>query len=106
MIIAANLKTNFTRVKTTKYIQEIENFIKQNSISQEVLVFPTSSSLNLHNGKVVVGVQNAYATVNGAFTGEIGQEQLEEFEIKTILIGHSERRHVLGETQEIGRAHV
>ncbi len=35
-----------------------------------------------------------------SFTGEIGLEQLEEFNIKTILIGHSERRHILGETQE------
>ncbi|MCF6339340.1 MAG: triose-phosphate isomerase [Sulfurimonas sp.] len=100
MIIAANLKTNFTRAKTTEYIEEIEKFIKQNSISQEILIFPTSSSLNLHNGEAIIGVQNAYATINGAFTGEIGQEQLEEFEIKTILIGHSERRHVLGETQD------
>jgi len=100
MIIAANLKTNLTRVKTLEYINKLESFIKQNGISQEILVFPAISSLNQHNGAVIVGTQNAYATINGAFTGEIGQEQLEEFEIKTILIGHSERRHVLGETQD------
>lgn len=100
MIIAANLKTNFTRVKTLEYINKLESFIKQNGISQEILVFPAISSLNQHNGVVIVGTQNAYATINGAFTGEIGQEQLEEFAIKTILIGHSERRHVLGETQD------
>ena len=41
-----------------------------------------------------------HTQLNGAFTGEIAQEQLDEFDIKTILIGHSERRHVLGETQE------
>ncbi|WP_321779656.1 triose-phosphate isomerase [Sulfurimonas sp.] len=69
-------------------------------MSQEVLVFPAISSLDSHEGKVTLGAQNAYATINGAFTGEIGLEQLEEFGIKTILIGHSERRHVLGETQE------
>jgi triosephosphate isomerase len=45
-------------------------------------------------------VQNAYPAQNGAYTGEITLEQLEEFGIKTILIGHSERRHVLGEMQE------
>jgi len=58
------------------------------------------SSLQENDGKVVVGAQNAYTTKNGAFTGEIGTEQLDEFGIKTILIGHSERRHILGETQE------
>lgn len=100
MIIAANLKTNLTRVKTTEYIDELESFIKQNSMSQEVLVFPAMSSLNSHVGNVIVGAQNAYAVQNGAFTGEIGQDHLDEFGIKTILIGHSERRHVLGETQD------
>jgi triosephosphate isomerase len=100
MIIAANLKTNLTRVQTTEYVGQVESFLKQNSISQEVLIFPAMSSLNLHVGNVTIGAQNAYATQNGAFTGDIGQEHLEEFSIKTILIGHSERRHVIGETQE------
>jgi triosephosphate isomerase len=100
MIIAANLKTNFTRAKTSEYLNEVESFVNKTSISQEILVFPATSSLNKHEGKVTVGAQNAYAVENGAFTGEIGNEQLEEFSIKTILIGHSERRHVLGEKQD------
>ena len=100
MIIAANLKTNFTRKQTLNYISELETYIKANNSTQEVLVFPAMSSLDTHDANVVVGAQNAYATNNGAFTGEIGTEQLEEFGIKTILIGHSERRHILGETQE------
>ena len=100
MIIAANLKTNFTRKQTTQYLTELEEFIRTKKITQEVLVFPAMSSLQENDGKVVVGAQNAYTTKNGAFTGEIGTEQLDEFGIKTILIGHSERRHILGETQE------
>jgi len=100
MIVAANLKTNFTRKQTKEYIAELDSFLDKNSISQDVLVFPTASSLDNFYGKVEVGIQNAYPTKNGAFTGEIGLEQIEEFDIKTILIGHSERRHLLGETQE------
>ena len=100
MIIAANLKTNLTRKQTDEYINELETYVKENGISQEVLVFPATSSLNPHEGSVIVGAQNAYAVQNGAFTGEIGLDHLNEFGIKTILIGHSERRHVLGETQE------
>ena len=101
MIIAANLKTNLTRVQTIEYINTLEEFLTANKLTQEVLVFPATSSLNKHNGKkVIVGTQNAYATENGAFTGEIGLNHLDEFGIKTILIGHSERRHVLGERQE------
>ncbi|ABB45026.1 triosephosphate isomerase [Sulfurimonas denitrificans DSM 1251] len=100
MIIAANLKTNLTREKTAKYIKEVESFLNQHNISQEVFVFPAISNLISSSANVVVGAQNAYPTQNGAFTGEIGNEQLEEFGIKTILIGHSERRHVIGETQD------
>ncbi|MDQ7044514.1 MAG: triose-phosphate isomerase [Sulfurimonas sp.] len=100
MIIAANLKTNLSRKQTSEYVAELELFIAQHSITQEVLVFPALSSLNENDGDVVIGAQNAYATVNGAFTGEIGLEHLEEFGIRTILIGHSERRHILGESQE------
>ena len=100
MIIAANLKTNLTRKQTAEYIAELEEYMAQSSSSQDILVFPATSSLDNFNGKVVVGAQNAYPTQNGAFTGEIGLDHLEEFGIKTILIGHSERRHILGETQE------
>ena len=101
-IIASNFKTNHTRKSTKEYIEKLNNHLKQNSISTQVLVFPTSSSLNEFSNveNLEVGAQNAYAIRNGSFTGEIGLEQLEEFSIKTILIGHSERRHILNETQE------
>jgi len=101
MIISANLKTNLTREQSDRYIAELNGFLDVNNISQEVIVFPAVSSLNKHKGSVIIGAQNAYPTKKGAFTGEIGLEQLEEFDIKTILIGHSERRHVLKESQDM-----
>jgi triosephosphate isomerase len=100
MIIAANLKTNLTRKETNKYINELDSFLNSNNISQSVLVFPATSSLDSFESQVDVGAQNAYPVANGAYTGEIGLDHLEEFNIKTILIGHSERRHILGESQE------
>lgn len=101
MIIAANLKTNLTRNETREYVDQLEEFLLTSNSDQEVLVFPATSSLTLHLGKVIIGAQNAYPVNNGAYTGEIGVDHLDEFGIKTILIGHSERRHVLGETQEV-----
>ncbi|MCT7537576.1 triose-phosphate isomerase [Aliarcobacter butzleri] len=101
-IIASNFKTNHTRKSTTLFVNEVNNFLKKNKISNEVYIFPTSTSLDHFETvpNLMIGVQNAYPTTSGSFTGEIGTFQLNEFEIKTILIGHSERRHILGETQE------
>jgi len=97
-IVAANFKTNLTRFQTGEYLGELENLIEEVE-GVEVLVFPATSSLVAHKGKAVVGAQNAYPAQSGAYTGEIGLVHLEEFGIKTILIGHSERREILKESQ-------
>ena len=101
-IIASNFKTNHTRKTTKEFIQTVNSYLEENKIENEVIVFPTSSSLDDFNTvcNLTIGAQNAYAVNSGSFTGEIGTQQLDEFNIKTILIGHSERRHILGETQE------
>ena len=101
MIIASNFKTNHTRKSTASFVNEVNDYMKENNISSEVYVFPTATSLDSFNtvSNFSIGAQNAYSTVAGSFTGEIGTSQLDEFGIKTILIGHSERRHILGETQ-------
>ncbi|MDQ1339539.1 MAG: triosephosphate isomerase [Campylobacterota bacterium] len=99
MIIASNFKTNHTRTSTNEYIEFVEEFIKKENISSDVYVFPPSTAL-MNSRSVFVGAQNAYPVQSGSFTGEIALEQLQEFGIKSILIGHSERRHVLKESQE------
>ena len=101
-IIASNFKTNHTRKSTALFVDKVNNFMKKNNISSEVYVFPTATCLDSFSTvpNFAVGAQNAYATASGSFTGEIGTIHLDEFGIKTILIGHSERRHILGESQE------
>ncbi len=101
-IIASNFKTNHTRATTASFVKKVDEFLKNNSISSEILVFPTATALDKFDtvSNLTVGAQNAYGVQSGSFTGEIGTCQLDEFDIKTILIGHSERRHILGESQE------
>jgi len=102
MIYAANFKMNNTRAYTKEYMEKLSNFLRANDIKDEIFVFPTFCSLDSYevSKNITIGAQNAYPAKNGSFTGEIGLEQLDEFGIKTLLIGHSERREILGETQE------
>ena len=100
MIIASNLKTNHTRKSTQEFILHVDKFIKQNSSTVETRVYPTPTALDsfVISDNIKVGAQNFYPIQNGSFTGEIGFEQLEEFDISSVLIGHSERRHILQES--------
>lgn len=100
MIYAANFKTNHTRQSTKNYLQELQSKLENKKPEDRVLVFPPLTALDNYSGDFTVGTQNAYPVENGAFTGEVGIEQLAEFNIKTILIGHSERRDILNESQE------
>lgn len=93
MIIASNLKTNHTRKSTFEFLERVDKV----KTEHKLVVFPPSTALCDHP---FIGAQNACATQNGAFTGEIGLDQLEEFQIDKILIGHSERREILHESQE------
>ena len=98
MKFVANFKTNHTRASTLEYIKILSQELKD--IDTTALIFPPATALTTSTQKVQVGVQNAYFCVNGAFTGEIGLEQLREFEVKDILIGHSERREYFKEDND------
>lgn len=100
MIYAANFKTNHTRKSTKKYLESLSQKLADKSAEDRVFVFPPATALDSYSGDFTIGAQNAYPAQNGAFTGEIGLEQLDEFGIKTILIGHSERREYMKEDQQ------
>lgn len=100
MIFAANFKCNHTRDSTKSYIDTLDELLS-NNCKHECFVFPPATALIDSTKNITIGTQNAYSAKNGAYTGEIGLEQLDEFAIKTILIGHSERREILSESQEI-----
>ena len=101
-IIASNFKTNHTRKSTKEFVSTIDKYLNEDNIKNDVFIFPPNTALDSFDtlDNLNIGVQNAYHTISGSFTGEIGTQQLDEFEIKTILIGHSERRHILGESQK------
>lgn len=102
MIIASNFKLNHTRASTREFIEYVDSFISENNIAHKAYAFPPFSAFEDYSAtKVTVGAQDGYFQEKGSFTGEMGPVQFAEFNINTILIGHSERRHVIGESQEL-----
>ena len=58
-------------------------------------------ALGARKGRVKLGAQDCYFEPNGAFTGEVSLDMLKECGVSVVLTGHSERRHVLGETDAL-----
>lgn len=100
MIFAANFKMHHTRQSTTEYLDHLEALLEKAEYPFKVTVLPPATALQASREWITVGAQDAYPAEEGAYTGEIGLSQLREFGIDTVLIGHSERRQILGEDQE------
>jgi triosephosphate isomerase len=87
--LAAGLKEKIGEV-TTVDIAVCPPFVYLKSVAEAL----TASSIAL-------GAQNVYFEDNGAFTGEISCEMLKDNSCTYAIIGHSERRHKMGETDEL-----
>uniref|UniRef100_UPI0019691AAF triose-phosphate isomerase n=1 Tax=Klebsiella pneumoniae TaxID=573 RepID=UPI0019691AAF len=80
MIYAANLKCNHTRASFELYLKALNEALKTQN--ENVIVFPPSVAFSQKESFFTQGTQNFYPCVNGAFTGELGKEHLDEFGIK------------------------
>jgi len=101
MIIAGNFKANHTRASTAEYLSTLDSLSDQKGEGDSIVIFPPFTALDNYNLKnIKIGAQNGYPAEKGSYTGEICLEALSEFNIDTILIGHSERRHILKESQD------
>jgi triosephosphate isomerase len=105
MVVAGNWKSNGTVQSTKDLVNNVLNQSEFDGNKVEVIVAPISihiaSVKALLNDKIKTGCQNISATGNGAFTGEISAEQLKDFDVHWVIIGHSERRELFGETDEV-----
>lgn len=101
-LVAGNWKMNGTRVTNTQLLTTLKNSIA--SITQtELVVFPPYIYLEqiqreLGGSGISWGAQNVYQKEEGAYTGEISPKMLKEFGCSYVIVGHSERRQLMGET--------
>ena len=75
------------------------------ALQRHCVVFPPSIFIPLvsdilKNTSIGIGVQNIYPKAEGAFTGEISARMAVDFRCRYVLVGHSERRHIFGETEK------
>jgi triosephosphate isomerase len=60
-----------------------------------------SIALQVISNHIIVAAQNCGAQGNGAFTGEVSADNLSDLGVKWVILGHSERRSLYGESNEI-----
>lgn len=103
--IGGNWKSNLTVSTVESHIQTVLNTLEIHSEKLEVLVAPTFIHLaqvkQLLNPSIHVSAQTCSPEAVGAFTGEISASQLKDFGINWVIIGHSERRTLFGDTDAV-----
>ncbi len=97
---------NKTHSESIALINELKDAISSNLSNTEVMVAPTSvnlfPSVSAADGtSIEVIAQNMHEADNGAFTGEISGSMLKSIGVNTVILGHSERRAIYGETDEL-----
>ena len=105
-IIAGNWKMNMSHIEGSALASRILEGIKGKELPCEVVVIPPFTTLPavagvLAGANVDTGAQDLWYEDAGAFTGEISGSMISMLGCRYVLVGHSERRHILGEGSEI-----
>ncbi len=102
--IAGNWKMHKTRNEAKALAMGLK--AELSGINHRLLVAPSFTSLEtvasaLSGSNIEVGAQNMAAARDGAHTGEVSPAMLKDVGVTTVILGHSERRHVYGETDQL-----
>jgi len=105
IFIAGNWKMNTDRASAVALAEEVAK-LSADVGGVDMAVCPPSVYLDavgqaLSGSKVGLGAQNMYHEPKGAFTGELSAAMLKDVGCRYAILGHSERRHILGETDEM-----
>ena len=103
-IVAGNWKMNASKESVNKLVMGILSGMS--NVSSEVVIcapFPYLSQVEalITHSQVRLGAQNLNTNMSGPFTGEVSADMIKDFGAQHVIVGHSERRSLYGETNTI-----
>jgi triosephosphate isomerase len=106
MFVGGNWKMNTDHAAAVELADEVKTRCAPVAARLDVALFPPFPYLipvgrTLGHSGVALGAQDVYPARAGAFTGEVGLDMLGDVHVTVVLAGHSERRHVIGETDDV-----
>lgn len=100
--VGGNWKCNGTKESISKLVSDLNSVKLEPDV--DVVVAPPFIYIdqvkNSLTDRIEISAQNSWIGKGGAFTGEISVEQLKDIGCKWVILGHSERRHVIGEDDQ------
>ena len=105
-LVVGNWKMNGGQSECVQLARHIVQQLKRKPARAEVALAPPFTALSfvareLRNGKIKLAAQNCHWAESGAFTGEVSAPMLGEIGCHYVILGHSERRHILHESDEM-----
>ncbi len=110
-LIVANWKMNLLRNESEKFAIKVVELIKDYTSRVDVVLAPAYTLLDvvydvIHGTDIKLGAQDVFWKDSGAFTGEISPYMLKDIGCDWVIIGHSERRNILKETDGMIREKI